>query len=56
MKFVRQFSVDILDDDVDEDQIADALENAGIICLGSGWKATWTKEDYEKGKPPISSD
>lgn len=53
---VKQYAVDIMDD-VDPEEIAKTIENTlGVIVLGSAWKATWTLEDYEQGKKPISSD
>jgi len=57
MQYIRQFAVDVVDDGntLTEEEIQDVLEKAGIPVLGCCWKATWTEERYEKGKP-ISSD
>lgn len=58
MQYIRQFSVDVVDPDdtITEWTIIHALEKEGILALGCAWKATWTEDDYEKGKKPISSD
>lgn len=58
MKHIRQFAVDIIDSDysITEEEIAEALEDAGFIVIGCAWKATWTEDGYEHGEPPISSD
>lgn len=57
MQYIRQFSVDVVDPDdtITEWTIIHALEKEGILALGCAWKATWTEDGYEKGKP-ISSD
>ena len=52
---ILQFAVDI-EDEYEEEEIQEALENAGITVRGVAWKARWTKEGYEKGQKPISSD
>ena len=54
-KVIKQFSVDI-DGDVGGNQIEKMLNEAGINVKGIAWKATWTKDGYEKGEAPISSD
>ncbi len=52
---VLQFSVDV-EDEWEEEDIQEALENAGICVRGVRWKARWTKEGYDKGEQPISYD
>lgn len=63
MKVVKQYAVDVLIDlddpmeyDIDEEEIARALEETGYKVLGSGWRATWTEDEYNKGGKPISCD
>jgi len=52
---ILQFGIDV-EGNYTEKDIQEALENAGIYVRGVAWKATWTKEGYEKGKDSISSD
>lgn len=62
MKLIMQYSVDILIDDedpmdcdIDEEEIARALEETGYVVVGSAWKATWDEDGYKTGTP-LSSD
>jgi len=52
---VLQFAVDV-EDEWEEEDIQEALENAGIYVRCVAWKARWTKEGYDKGERPISCD
>ena len=61
MKLIKQYAVDILIDtedpmecDIDEEEIARALEGSGYNVLGSGWRATWDEENYGTGRPLCS--
>ena len=57
MSDVTQFAVDIEDDgNIDEEEIAKILEDAGLIVLGTAWKASWTEDDYHHSRPPYASD
>ena len=53
---VVQISIDMEDTNISEDEIAEILEEAGIPVYGIAWKARWTSEDYDNGKPPYSWD
>lgn len=58
MKLIIQYSVDIMVDDddyIDEEEIANVLEDNGYIVVGSAWKATWDEDGYKTGTP-LSSD
>lgn len=61
MKLIKQYSVDILIDDeeimecdIDEEEIARALEETGYTVLGSRWRVTWDEEGYKAGRPLCS--
>lgn len=56
-KYVKQYSIDILVDEnenITEEQIAEALESVGYPVLACAWKATWEEDDYWDEKPPVS--
>lgn len=58
MKDIVQYSVDVIDvvDGISAEKIVTALEDAGIPVKEITWKASWTEEDYDEGKPPYSYD
>lgn len=58
MKYIKQYAIDIEvdDEDMTEDDIADVIEQSGLIVRGCMWKATWNVKDYDKGFAPIYSD
>ncbi len=58
MKDVVQYSIDLLDvvDGISAEKLKKALEDAGFVVLGIGWKATWDEDAYNKGKLPKSWD
>lgn len=57
MADIVQYSADIMyDGKIDEEEFAKILEDVGLTVLGTAWKASWTEEDYEQGKPPYSWD
>lgn len=51
---IHQYSIDVVDP-VDEKKIIKALEDAGVEVLGVSYCASWTDEDYHKGRKPYSS-
>ena len=54
---VVQYSADIVyDGKINEEEFAKILEAAGLVVMGTAWKATWTHDDYEQSKPPYSWD
>ena len=54
---VVQYSADIIyDGKINEEEFAKILEDAGLTVLGTAWKAAWTEEDYDNGRPPYSWD
>ena len=54
---IVQYSIDIQEyDGMSEEDIANVLEDIGLVVYGVSWKARWTEEDYDNGKPPYSSD
>lgn len=56
-EYILQFSIDVKDDgDMNAEQIAEILEQHGITVIGCAWKASWTEDDYNHGKPPIYFD
>ena len=56
-RYIAQFSIDVADDgDTHADEIAEILEMHGITVVGASWKATWDRDEYYKGLPPIASD
>ena len=63
MKVIKQYAVDVLIDlddpmevDIDEEEIARALESMNYNVLGSGWRATWTEDGYHNGNKPYDCD
>ena len=57
MADILQYSADIVDNgNLNEKEFIRALENAGFTVLGAEWKAAWTEDDYEHGRPPYSWD
>ena len=56
-EYITQFSFDIAEDgDTHSDDLREVLETAGYVVVGASWKATWSPEDYENGRPPLASD
>lgn len=59
VRYVKQYSIDIeLDgEELDENELINMIDlKKGCFVIGAAWQATWTMDDYEHGRPPISSN
>jgi len=54
---IIQYSIDIKEySGISEKDIKKVLEDVGLVVCGISWKASWTEEDYDNGKPPYAYD